>query len=543
MCAGSKKVGYPGSCSSHREGVLTQTATKLAKLAPLFLGVVTAIAATTYSIHDIPVQNSQDASATIPKMWDDGEMATLEIPLANPVGSPKHASSSYYYSIPVRPIFKNYPVYTISREPRGYIDSLKKLDPEIVWDDHGHRPALKTAADWIAAGELVFDAPTTYGGIGGSDATDLYMRESKFLEDSGTPLARDGSMPFFRYVIKKKGEIQIGMLACGMCHSRVMLDGSVLKGAQGNVPFGRVFAGDYLHSQIPLKDAQALERSLYATPWLGTDSLPATASMNLEEIVKIHLNIPPGVVARHRTSPFAPAQVPDLIGVKDRKYLDRTGLQQQRSIVDLMRYAALNQGGDDLASFDGFVPTDFPNFKTLPAASTQERYSDEQLYALAQFVYAQQPPSNPNKFDAIAAHGKEIFESQNCVMCHTPPLYTSNKLTPALGFKIPPDARKKYDILQMSVGTDPDLTMKTRRGTGYYKVPSLKGVWYRGMFGHDGWCATLEDWFNPHRMDDDYVPTGFKPYGAKTFAVKGHPFGLGLSVEDRKALIAFLKTL
>jgi hypothetical protein len=39
------------------------------------------------------------------------------------------------------------------------------------------------------------------------------------------------------------------------------------------------------------------------------------------------------------------------------------------------------------------------------------------------------------------------------------------------------------------------------------------------------------------------VPTGFKPYGAKTFAVKGHPFGLDLSVEDRKALIAFLKTL
>ncbi len=175
-------------------------------------------------------------------------MATLEIPLANAVGSPKHVSSSYYYSIPVRPIFKSYPVYTASREPQGYIDSLKKLEPEIVWDDQGHRPTLKTAADWIAAGELVFDAPTTYGGIGGSEATDLYMRESQFLDDSGTPIARDGSMPFHRYVIKKKGEIQIGMLACGMCHSRVMPDGSVLKGAQGNIPFGRIFAGDYQHS-------------------------------------------------------------------------------------------------------------------------------------------------------------------------------------------------------------------------------------------------------------------------------------------------------
>jgi hypothetical protein len=63
------------------------------------------------------------------------------------------------------------------------------------------------------------------------------------------------------------------------------------------------------------------------------------------------------------------------------------------------------------------------------------------------------------------------------------------------------------------------------------------------MFGHSGWCATLEDWFDPHRQRDDYVPTGFKPYGMKTYAVNGHPFGLDLSAEDRKALIAFLKTL
>lgn len=43
-----------------------------------------------------------------------------------------------------------------------------------------------------------------------------------------------------------------------------------------------------------------------------------------------------------------------------------------------------------------------------------------------------------------------------------------------------PDIPKLCDILGMSVGTDPDLTLKTKRGTGYYKVPSLKGVWYRG---------------------------------------------------------------
>jgi hypothetical protein len=68
-------------------------------------------------------------------------------------------------------------------------------------------------------------------------------------------------------------------------------------------------------------------------------------------------------------------------------------------------------------------------------------------------------------------------------------------------------------------------------------------VWYRSMFGHNGWCATLEDWFDPRRLRDDYVPTGFKPYGVQTFAVKGHAFCLNLNAEDKKALMAFLKTL
>ena len=154
-----------------------------------------------------------------------------------------------------------------------------------------------------------------------------------------------------------------------------------------------------------------------------------------------------------------------------------------------------------------------------------------------------QPPPNPNRLDAVARTGQRVFERERCGTCHTPPLYTNNKLTPAVGFQIPADHLKKYDVLQTSVGTDPELTMRTRRGTGYYKVPSLRGVWYRSMFGHNGWSATLEDWFDPRRVREDYVPTGFKPFDRATFAVKGHPFGLNLSDADRRALIAFLKTL
>ena len=33
---------------------------------------------------------------------------------------------------------------------------------------------------------------------------------------------------------------------------------------------------------------------------------------------------------------------------------------------------------------------------------------------------------------------------------------------------------------------------------------------YRSMFGHSGWCTTLDDWFDPDLVDDDYLPNGFK---------------------------------
>ncbi len=101
---------------------------------------------------------------------------------------------------------------------------------------------------------------------------------------------------------------------------------------------------------------------------------------------------------------------------------------------------------------------------------------------------------------------------------------------------------RKYDVMPVSIGTDPWLTMKTRRGTGYYKVPTLKGVWYRGPFEHNGSVLTLEDWFDRNRLRDDYVPTGWLGPN-RTRAVKGHEFGLKLEDEEKKALIAFLKTL
>ena len=44
----------------------------------------------------------------------------------------------------------------------------------------------------------------------------------------------------------------------------------------------------------------------------------------------------------------------------------------------------------------------------------------------------------------------------------------------------PRGSRAVCRYMPTAIGTDATLTLRTRRGTGYYKVPSLRGVWYRG---------------------------------------------------------------
>jgi cytochrome c peroxidase len=219
---------------------------------------------------------------------------------------------------------------------------------------------------------------------------------------------------------------------------------------------------------------------------------------------------------------FAPAQIPDLIGVKERRFLDHTGLVQQRSMADLMRYVAIVQGANAFDRFGEFRLVD-----PVPDPTKMDRYSDEQLFALGRYLYSIAPPPNPNRVTADAERGRHVFAREGCNTCHTAPLYTSNRLTPASGFSVPAGHLTRYAIINRSVGTDPALAMRTRKGTGYYKVPSLKGAWYRGPFQHAGAVPTLDEWFDPARLE----------------RVPGHPFGLTLTPGDRRALVAFIKTL
>lgn len=341
----------------------------------------------------------------------------------------------------------------------------------------------------------------------------------------------------------------MGDQSCASCHNKLMPDGSILKGGQGNSSFDKNFGlgmkARVMQSGMPDSAANQMVRGqfmfLFGAPWIKQQSQDRIQNATLDPSVDVLTSTVPGVMHRHGSAFGSPTAIPDLFNLKERKYLDRTGLIQQRDIGDVMRYAVLNQNLDFLNSYGGFKPDGSPDEVIIQRYS---RFSDAQAYALAKYLYSLKPLPNPKKASAaLIAKGRQIFQNETCISCHKPPFYSSNKLTPAKGFTPPEADMEKYNILDFSLGTDPGLALYSRRGTGYYKVPSLAGVWNRDALMHSGYVTTLEEMFNPARQKDDFIPSGFNPNVNKPFAVKGHSFGLDLNEDDKKALIAFLRSL
>lgn len=482
-------------------------------------------------------------SDPIPKTWDLAAIKKFHLPPPDTTVKVIYAPEEYYESLPEYVIYKTYPVYIREFERPGYMDSLRQLTPEVAFD----LSKIKNQQDWIDAGKLVFEWPAAFT----KDERKVSRLDLNYVKETNDKMTSDGVYPFRRYVITEKGKLKWGSLSCASCHTRVLENGELIAGAQGNSAADRGFGYVVKQAKIPFEFIQDAEKRLNTTPWVPLNTI-RLAPADIEEALRKYNATPDGVMTRQGNGSFYPIVIPSLIGVKDIKYLDRTGLMRHEGPGDMMRYAAFNQGMDMLTSYNGFVPAGTHGQPQLPPPTewhhpfgyAAARYSDAQLYALTQYIYSLKPPKNPNTApkDQIKK-GSVIFAKAGCVTCHTPPLYTNNKLTPASGFEPPANHFTKYDIFNVSVETDSVSTLYTRRGTGYYKIPSLLGVWYRNAFFHNGNLATLEEVLDPKRLEPEFAPTGYKPPYSKTMAVKGHPFGLDLSAADKKALIAFLKSL
>jgi len=477
------------------------------------------------------------SAAEPPRIWDDAALHDWATPIAALGIRPSHYTAADYYAVP-GDNYKTYPVYHPSREPKGYWEMLQKQKPQPLVD----KSKIRSQKDWIKAGHTAFE-----------QLDNPYFRtaDPKLIARARDPeafkdvfLMPDGSIISSVWVVTDQG-IMLSERECSLCHHQIRPNGTVTFGASpGDDPpditdtgpigvnllplaFTRFFPGDTF--------SQAVWRQ-FTVPWAPDPRVEALKEKLTHSPVALFRPDPAGI-SRFHGSPWAMAKIPDLRVLRHSRYIDATATHRLRGPEDVARYAAFVNGAD---------PMDFGEHRILTGAQRKIhfRFADEVLYSIGVYLLSLDAPRNPNPAPKpLQEAGRKLFAREGCITCHVPPNYTSGKLTLAQGYNPPADHPNHEDIVRLSVGTDPELALRTRKGTGFYKVPTLRGVWDRPRLLHDGSLTSLEEMFDPARLKPDYVPKGWKGPDGDRRGVQGHPFGLNLKDDERRALLAFLRTL
>lgn len=178
-----------------------------------------------------------------------------------------------------------------------------------------------------------------------------------------------------------------------------------------------------------------------------------------------------------------PAAIPDLRPVRYQEHLQRAATVKNDLIALAIRTETL----------------------IITSLGESVRPPRKLAFALALFLW-RLPNASRRAPDESSAAGARSFE-QRCASCHRPPSYSG-----------PPVA------LEL-VGTDPLVGASSERGTGGYRVPSLRGVGDRSPLLASGSVRDITELLDPER------------------SAAGHPFGLDLASAERTDLLHYLQTL
>lgn len=369
------------------------------------------------------------------------------------------------------------------------------------WD---RLPEWNPTAEPIAASEL--DAP---GGVStdtlGDGARSLALIDSVTSIDGpdDPTLVALGREAFFRYPMQIVPALRVGVASRaaaaryglwvddvsgvgGLARTRVA-DGSTMLAMTCATCHARPNAAAALTPGLP-NAALDLGAAI-----LASEGLPPSASDDPRAAWG------PGRVDVTTADGREPARIPDLRPVRWLSYL------QQDATVDARDPIALAI-----------------RIETLIVTSSQSTVRPPRIVALALAAYVRSFASTPPPADEAAAaspRGAELFAS-GCAGCHAPP-----------GLTGPP-------VSLATVGTDATLGLSADRGTGSYRVPSLRGVSTRGPLLHDGTLPSIDALLDPGRLGD-----GFDGRLHGTGPVPGHSFGLDLGDADRAALLSYLAAL
>ncbi len=207
----------------------------------------------------------------------------------------------------------------------------------------------------------------------------------------------------------------------------------------------------------------------------------------------------PGRLDVTTTTGTEPVAIPDLRPVRELTYLHRDATLAVRDSTTLAI-----------------------RIETLIITSQDEVVRPPRIVALAlaQYILSLAKTLPSAAAAAVASpQGARVFAS-SCARCHSPP-----------GFTGPP-------VPLAIVATDPTLGLSPERGTGTYRVPSLRGVGTRGPLLHDGTVPSVDAMFDPARITPSFQG---KLHGSG--AIPGHAYGLELTGDDRSALVDYVKAL
>ncbi len=144
------------------------------------------------------------------------------------------------------------------------------------------------------------------------------------------------------------------------------------------------------------------------------------------------------------------------------------------------------------------------------AVRKQAELTEQEKLGLSLFVTEHDPSRGLRGADCFHCHGGTLFTDNR---------FHNNGLT-----------LEGWDIGRMKVSGDP-------ADRGKFKTPSLRNIGLTAPYMHDGRFATLEEVVEHYNSGVERTET-LDPNLAK------HPSGgLGLSEEEKAALVAFLKTL
>lgn len=277
----------------------------------------------------------------------------------------------------------------------------------------------------------------------------------------------------------------------------------------------------------------ALGAKLFSDPRLSSDGTMSCASCHDPKQAFTNPKPPsrPGVTDKRLRR-----DVPSLLGVKDVPLLDRDGGEPSLEVQILAplfnETEMANTTFDDLTDCLAADPEYAEAFDNVFASRPTIQTLGRALAAYQRSLTAESSAYDTSELPDKAKAGLELFVGKaGCSACHAPPHFTAHDfLNTGIGFAS--EARRAAETPNALTDRGREEVTHSRGDRYKFRTPTLRNVELTAPYMHDGAIKTLEDvmaYYNAGGSADPERDARIKP--------------LGLTDDEKKALVAFLKSL